>query len=87
MRRDLLIWLVDLGLAISFILVAITGVIKFPGLPQVIGMRYKDLPISELSMLHDWSGIALIVLVLIHLILNWNWIVVTTKRYLIGKKN
>jgi len=86
MEKDKLIYLVDIGLFISFILVAITGIIKFPGLLSVFGIGYGSIPISGLSKLHDWSGIAMSILVIIHLALHWNWIVVTTKRYL-GKKN
>ena len=85
MRRDLLIYLVDIGLLISFLLVAITGIIKFPGLLSVFGIGYGSIPISGLSKLHDWSGVAMSILVLMHLALHWNWIVVTTKRYL-GRK-
>lgn len=82
MEKDKLIYIVDIGLFISFILVAVTGIIKFPGLMQAVGMSYGNFPKSEFSMLHDWSGIALTLLVLIHIILHWDWIVVTTKRYL-----
>lgn len=32
--------------------------------------------------LHDWVAVALLVLLLIHLILNWKWILYRTKRYL-----
>ncbi len=85
MEKDKQIWLVDIGLFISFILVAVTGVIKFPGLLSVFGMSYGDIPISGLSRLHDWSGIAMSILVIIHLAMHWNWIVVTTKRFLLKK--
>jgi hypothetical protein len=30
--------------------------------------------------LHDWTAVALIVMVVIHLILHWKWIVYTTKK-------
>ena len=86
MEKNKINWLVDIGLFISFILVAITGIIKFPGLLSALGIDYGDIPISGLSRLHDWSGIAMTVLVVIHLAQHWSWIVVTTKRYL-GKKN
>ena len=85
MRKDTINWLVDIGLIITFILVAVTGIIKFPGLLSTFGIGYGNLPKAEVSMLHDWSGIAMAVLVIIHLALHWNWIVVTTKRYL-GRK-
>ena len=34
--------------------------------------------------IHKWSGVALAILVLIHVTLNWNWVVYMTKRYLIS---
>jgi hypothetical protein len=30
--------------------------------------------------LHDWTAVALLVMVIIHLILHWKWIVYTTKK-------
>ena len=30
--------------------------------------------------LHDWVGVALVVVVILHLILHWRWIVYMTKR-------
>jgi cytochrome b561 len=30
--------------------------------------------------IHDWVAVALVVLVIIHLILHWKWIVYTTKK-------
>lgn len=29
---------------------------------------------------HDWTAVALVVLVILHLILHWKWIVFTTKK-------
>ena len=65
---------IDVGLLISFLIVAITGIIKFPGwgLYRIIGF-------SGISKWHDLAGIALTTLVLIHLVLHWKWIVNTTK--------
>jgi len=30
--------------------------------------------------LHDWVGVALVVVVLLHLVLHWHWIVYMTKK-------
>lgn len=32
--------------------------------------------------IHDWTAIALVVIVIIHIILHWKWIIHTTKRML-----
>ena len=59
---------VDVGLAISFIVCFITGLIKWPGLIKIIGVSaYKTLSFSNISMLHDWSGLIMGLLVLVHL--------------------
>jgi len=34
---------------------------------------------------HDWTAVALLAMLIIHLILNWKWLTVTTKR-LFGAK-
>lgn len=31
--------------------------------------------------LHDWAAVALLVMIIIHLILHWKWIVYMTKSY------
>jgi TRAP-type uncharacterized transport system fused permease subunit len=72
MNRAKLNYIVDVGLAISFAIVAVTGILKFPAL----GGRMRDY-----VPLHDWSGIIMAVLVLIHLVLHWNWIVAMTKSF------
>jgi len=35
---------------------------------------------KTLSTIHDWSGIVMVLLVLVHLILHWDWIVCETKN-------
>ena len=81
-------YFVDIGLLISFLLVVITGIIKFGKLLGFFGINpdYANLPMSRISAIHDWSGIVLAVLVLIHLILNFDWIISTTKCFFEKKK-
>ncbi|MBN2112340.1 DUF4405 domain-containing protein [Candidatus Woesearchaeota archaeon] len=71
---------VNVGLIISFLAVAATGIIKFPGLLLKIGINVKNLPFGKISKVHDWAGIAMSLLVLVHLIQNWSWIVAMTKK-------
>lgn len=75
MNRGKINYWIDVGLFISFLIVALSGIIKFPGwgLYQVFGF-------NNISRWHDWSGIALVILVFLHLILHWNWIVGMTKN-------
>ncbi|MBU1975077.1 MAG: DUF4405 domain-containing protein [Nanoarchaeota archaeon] len=77
---------VDIGLGISFLVSFVTGLVKWPGLIKVIGPSlFGKLYFSKISWLHDWSGLIMGLLVLVHLALHWKWIVGTTKR-LLGRK-
>ena len=73
MNKTKLNYFVDLGMAISFAIVAVTGILKHPAL----GGRARDY-----MLLHDWAGIVLACFVAIHLILHWSWIVAMTKSLL-----
>ena len=72
-----LFWL----LLIAFLSLAITGIIKFPGLLQSLKIQARYLPMYEISKIHDWSGVTLSVLILIHIFLHRKWIVSITKKY------
>jgi cytochrome b subunit of formate dehydrogenase len=85
MYRAQIKYIVDVGLAVSFILCFITGVIKFPGFLRAIGATRVVLPMRDLTLIHDWSGILLGLLVLVHLVLNYRWIITMT-RQIFGKK-
>ncbi|MFC1691302.1 DUF4405 domain-containing protein [Nanoarchaeota archaeon] len=74
-------YLIDIGLIITFISVATTGIIKFPGLLSKFSISYRNLPMRQISILHDWSGIVMAALVLVHIALNWNFLVCMTKSF------
>jgi len=74
MDKTKLIYWTDVGMGISFLVVAITGFLKL------------DEP-RNFMFVHDWSGILMSVFVLIHLILHWNWIVCMTKNILKEKES
>ena len=78
-------YIVDVLLGISFLAVFITGIIKFPGLLRSLGVDVKEIPWKQISMLHDLSGLVMGILVLVHLVLHWNWIVCMTRKYF-GRK-
>ena len=77
---------IDVGLAISFFVCFLTGLIKWPGLIKIVGVSaYRTLSFSNISILHDWSGLIMGFLVLIHLALHWSWIVAVTKMIFRGE--
>jgi hypothetical protein len=84
MRRVFLKYLIDLGMLVTFLLCFITGIIKFPGFLRFIGATRNVLPMRDLTLIHDWSGVALGLLVLAHLVLNFPWIITMTRQLVRG---
>ena len=77
---------VNIGLMISFFICFITGLVKWPGLIKIIGTSvYGFLRIKNISLLHDWSGFIMGLLVLVHLVLNWKWMVGVTKNVILKR--
>lgn len=75
-------YLLDLLLFISLLAVATTGIIKTTFVLHLLNLT-KNAPTTQtLSSIHDISGVVLTLLVLIHLILHWNWIICVTKSIL-----
>ncbi|MBN2042298.1 MAG: DUF4405 domain-containing protein [Candidatus Aenigmarchaeota archaeon] len=74
-------YVIDVGLGISFLSVFITGIVKFPDFLQYFGITRRYIPVQGLSTIHDWSGIIMGILVLVHLVLHWKWIVCMTKSF------
>ena len=80
MNRLKLNYWIDVALAISLFISFSTGLAKWPGIIKIIGVSaYRFLHVPSISVWHDWSGLVLGLLVLIHLVLHWNWIVAATK--------
>jgi len=83
MNKAKINYFIDIGLGLSFIICFITGIIKWPGLIRLIGVNaYRNLNIRFLSTLHDFSGLIMGILVIIHIVLHWKWIVSMTKSML-----
>jgi hypothetical protein len=78
-------YLVDVGLGVSFFFCFVTGIIKLPGFVRFFHRAAIDLPMDRIDMLHDGSGIVLGIFALVHLALNWKWLVSVTRK-LIGRE-
>jgi hypothetical protein len=72
-------YLVDFIALISFLVTSITGLIIFLFLPSGVrqGRFQEFIGITKevWNFIHIWSGILMLVLVVIHLILHWDWII------------
>ena len=74
MQRAKLNYIIDAILAILFLIIFVTGILKLP-----ILKLSEVIPMQQMTMLHDVGGILFGVFVIIHLILHWSWIKVMTK--------
>jgi len=77
-------WCVDLMMGTAFLVCLITGLFKFTLLLRTLGLTGVVLPIALFGVIHDWSGLALGILVAVHLYLNRAWIITMTKKVLGG---
>ena len=83
MNKAKINYIVDMLMLLSFIVTAFTGIILFFFLPSGVrqGQYQTFLGIIKATWitLHDWAGILMILLVLLHFVLHWKWIVYMTK--------
>ncbi|MBU0757850.1 MAG: DUF4405 domain-containing protein [Nanoarchaeota archaeon] len=80
MKRNMLNYVIDIGMGISFLLVFFTGIIKLPKILTFIIVNKIRLPLLTITLIHDWSGVVMGILVFAHIMLHWNWIVTMTKK-------
>jgi hypothetical protein len=71
MKRVKLIYIIDLALFVQFLLVGGSGLIMYFN-HHAGGFL--------LRLIHDKIGILMLVFFVAHIILNWRWIVSTTKK-------
>ncbi len=84
MNMQVVKWCVDLAMGILFLFTAVTGILKFTFLLRVPGITDIVLPMALVSVIHDRAGIAMSILVAIHLLLNRAWILSMTRKILAG---
>ena len=66
MNKQILLKIVNILLAASFIMTAMGGLVR-----QLVP---DAIPYLQFKAIHPKFGIALVVTVILHLILNWGWI-------------
>lgn len=77
-------YLIDIGLAITFIATLVTGLLKFTLILNYVGINPRDLPSYELTLIHDYGGLVMGLLVLGHLLLHRKWMGTMTSKILKG---
>jgi len=81
MDRQKINYIIDILLLISFLVVAITGILKLP----ILGLG-PSLPLRTLSSVHDSFGVLVVGLVGAHVALHMKFLVTMTKRYVVKKQ-
>jgi hypothetical protein len=85
MKKNILQYIIYIFLLIFSIIVVFTGFLKFPGLLNIFNINNFAIPLGLFTVLHDWVGVALTALSILHILINWKWIQGMTKK-IFGKK-
>ncbi len=80
MDKSMINYIVDMLMGVAFIITAITGLLIFFLMPPGNHNLFMGWGRHDWGLIHDWSGIAMFVLVALHFILHWNWMVCMTKN-------
>ncbi|MCA1916628.1 DUF4405 domain-containing protein [Methanospirillum hungatei] len=67
MSRKMVIRITSLLLLIVTVICVVTGLIKWPGLIPALGLTYRQVPVALITDIHDWSGLLMTVLVMVHI--------------------
>jgi len=73
---------IDVVMLIAFLITAITGIILFfmPSGPKSSLSSFLGVIKHTWSSWHQWLGIAMIILAIVHFLLHWKWFIVMTKN-------
>ena len=95
MRRAALLYWIAVTALLALLLEAASGFILWIALPRAGGFHFRgsgsraaheSFGFTRETWLdiHDWAGIALIVILLVHLLLHWRWVVGVTRRVVLS---
>ncbi|HUT64919.1 MAG TPA: DUF4405 domain-containing protein [Spirochaetota bacterium] len=85
MNRKILNYWIDVGMAVSFLLVLVTGLLKYKRLLLWLADIGVYLPTYAITEIHKYAGAAIGLFVLVHLVLHFKWIAAVT-RSMAGRK-
>jgi cytochrome b subunit of formate dehydrogenase len=90
MDKNKINYIIDFLMTVSFIFVAISGLVIFFFLPSGVRQggwqEFWGIEKNVWTDIHNWSGIVFVVLVLLHFILHWQWLVCMTKNIFSNEK-
>jgi hypothetical protein len=83
-------YFINIALIILVLIIVITGLTRFPEFLGIFGINYAALasflPIYQMRLIHDWSGVLFVILVILHLAINCRWVVSMTRKMFGGRK-
>jgi hypothetical protein len=83
-------YIIDALMVVSFAVTAVTGLIIFffipGGVPQGRYQEFIGILKGTWTAVHNWAGIVMVLLVVLHFLLHWKWVVSTTKNLFFSKK-
>jgi hypothetical protein len=85
MKKAKLNYWIDVSIAITFVLSAISGLVFL--LPVGFESGILGISYSLWNQLHTWSSVGMIAGVLAHLVLHWKWITSMTKKMLFREQD
>lgn len=90
MNKSKLNYYVDIFMTLAFIITAKTGLIIFFFIPSGVKrggyQEFMGIIKQDWTIVHNYAGILMTILVLIHFILHWNWLVCMTKGVVCKKE-
>jgi len=81
------LYIINILLGLSFVVLFLTGLLKFPELQLLFNLYAYHLPWRTINFLHNWSGMIFGLTAIIHLCLNRRWVAAMTKNYFLKKIN
>jgi len=88
--RTVVNYVVDMLMLVTFLIVSITGVIKYlflyPLMGQYSRISFMGMSKYDMSVLHDVSGMLMLFFVALHLVLHARWIYCMTKSIFLKKE-
>ena len=79
MRNSLKPFLTFLMLA-SFLVLAVTGIVRVPEIQRYFIFVYDYISPSRLAFIHDWSGVVTVILIFVHLFFERRWFIARLKN-------
>lgn len=76
-------FIIDILMFLDFLIVSVSGLVLWKILPRGSGKTGQEFILLRENWLfiHDWSSVFLVLIVIIHLVINWKWVVCAGKTW------